>query len=233
MIQGLLLDLDDTLYEYSQLEPEARKAAEDYAEQTLQIERVLFQKAVQLGKEQVKRQLPFVAAGHSRVLYYQRALEVLGYPFLSAALELEQIYWKTCLERMKVREGVEELLTLVKEKGWKVGICTDLTAQIQLQKIRVLGIERWIDCIGTSEEAGIEKPDPRFFRFCLEKMKLKADEVLMVGDSLYRDIEGAENAGIRAIWYVNHRGEEKERKGAWVRSFAELIEEVTYEYLER
>ncbi len=226
MIRGIIFDLDDTLYDYSFLEQEATNVIEQYAEQLLQIKKELFREAVQIGKEKVKKQLPFVAAGHSRVLYYQKALEHLNYYPLSMALELEQIYWDYFFQQMKLRKGVEELLNLIKKIGWKISICTDLTTAIQLQKIRVLGLERWIDCIVTSEEVGVEKPNSEIFCFCLEKMQLDRKEVIMVGDSLERDIKGAEKVGIQAIWYVNHKIEVQQKERHMVENFTELFEEV-------
>lgn len=56
----------------------------------------------------------------------------------------------------------------LKEQGVYVGICTNMTAEIQYQKIEKLGITRWIDGVVTSEEAGVEKPDYRIF-LCAEK----------------------------------------------------------------
>ncbi len=222
MIRGIVLDLDDTLYEYSSLEPGAREAAEQYAERILKIEKSAFQRAVQIGKEKVKRQLLTVAAGHSRILYYQKALEELGYIPLSAAFELEQIYWKFIFDRMRLREGAEELLNLVKGMDWKIGICTDLTAGVQLQKIRILGLERWIDCIVTSEEAGVEKPHPEIFRLCLEKMGLNRNEVFLVGDNFSRDIEGAKKAGIWSIWYKRGETEKQTKEYPVIQNFSEL-----------
>ncbi len=48
MIRGIVLDLDDTLYEYSSLEPGAREAAEQYAERILK--KVFFKEQFKLEK---------------------------------------------------------------------------------------------------------------------------------------------------------------------------------------
>lgn len=202
MLRGILFDLDDTLYDYKGLERNAKESAEDYAESVLKIDRDKFREAFWEGREVVKRQLPYVAAGHNRLLYYQKALEILRYRAISSALELEEVYWNYLLEHMKLNEGVEELLKFVNGKGWKIGICTDLTAQIQLRKIRKLGLEKWLDCLVTSEEAGIEKPNLQMFQLSLRKMGLESKDVLYVGDSYSRDVEGARSAGMNAVWYV-------------------------------
>lgn len=48
------------------------------------------------------------------------------------------------------------------------GSVTNMTAEIQYQKIEKLGITRWIDGVVTSEEAGVESRTTEFF-LCAEK----------------------------------------------------------------
>ena len=52
----------------------------------------------------------------------------------------------------------------------------------------------------TSEEAGREKPHPYVFMLSLKKLGLKASEVCVIGDSFSKDIFGARNLQIDAIW---------------------------------
>ena len=46
----------------------------------------------------------------------------------------------------------------------------------------------------------MEKPDPRFFLTALERLDIRVDEAIAIGDSLERDVVGARNAGLRCIW---------------------------------
>jgi len=75
---------------------------------------------------------------------------------------------------------------------------TDLTAQIQLQKWQKLGLQRYIDFLVSSEEAGVEKPSPYIFELALDKLQLKAHEVIMIGDNANKDIAGANALQIKA-----------------------------------
>ncbi len=45
----------------------------------------------------------------------------------------------------------------------------------------------------------VGKPSSSFFQLALEDMNCKPAEVVMVGDDLYNDIEGAQKAGMQAI----------------------------------
>ena len=59
-----------------------------------------------------------------------------------------------------------------------------------------------------SEEAGVQKPYPGFFEYCLGKITEKNKEkILVIGDSLSSDIKGAVLSGLKSCWY-NPKGEE-------------------------
>lgn len=134
------------------------------------------------------------------------------------SLQIYEIYWSTFLEKMSLRDGAREFMECMKKHGMRIMICTDLTAHIQHRKIEALGIAEEINFLVTSEEAGVEKPAPEVFAFCLEKLKLSAEEVCFIGDDLRKDVEGAKAAGMRAILY---RPEEPEAA-----QFAAMAEEI-------
>lgn len=51
-----------------------------------------------------------------------------------------------------------------------------------------------------SAVVGVRKPDPRIFAMGVEALGLRADEVLVVGDSLKKDILPAESIGCHVAW---------------------------------
>ena len=53
----------------------------------------------------------------------------------------------------------------------------------------------------TSEEAGAEKPDRRFFDLCIQKSGCAPEECLFVGDHPQGDAKGALAAGMHAVIY--------------------------------
>ena len=52
----------------------------------------------------------------------------------------------------------------------------------------------------TSEDAKSYKPRTELFELALKSAGLSPDEVLHIGDSVSSDVQGASNAGIRALW---------------------------------
>lgn len=200
MIKAAIFDLDDTLYNYKEINKLAERELCEYTCTLLKISEQKFCEAFEYGRKATKEGLDDCAAQHNRMLYCQKTLEYLKIKPTLYALEMYDIYWDTMLENMVLNEGVIELFELLKERGLKIGICTDLTAHIQHRKIRKLGIDKYIDCIVSSEEVGREKPDPRMFNLCLMKLNVQPEEVIYIGDNLKKDIIGAQNVGIESFW---------------------------------
>lgn len=67
------------------------------------------------------------------------------------------------------------------------------------------GLSRHFRLAVNSAEAGVGKPDPAMFRLALERLGEGPDAMLHVGDHPEHDVQGAHNAGVRAVW-VNRAG---------------------------
>lgn len=204
MLKGAIFDLDDTLYDYQT----ANKIAEDYILMYMadkyQLDDKVVKEAVNHGKKMTKQLLTEGAAQHSRLLYYQHALEFLKVSPVGKAWRLECLFWDKFLDRIELYAGVKDVFEWLTGKNIKIGICTDLTAGIQHQKLMKLGLDKYVNALVTSEEIGYEKPDKRMFQQVLDKLKLEAKDVVMVGDSWDKDVQGAVVMGIKSIWKQNN-----------------------------
>ncbi|MBR1878080.1 MAG: YjjG family noncanonical pyrimidine nucleotidase [Paludibacteraceae bacterium] len=72
--------------------------------------------------------------------------------------------------------------------------------EVQHYKFAHSGLADCFAYILISEEVGVNKPQPGIFEKALELNGVRADEAIMIGDSLTSDIAGAKNAGIDTIW---------------------------------
>ncbi|MDY3909030.1 MAG: HAD-IA family hydrolase [Eubacterium sp.] len=201
MKKAVIFDLDDTLYDYDSIN---KKALDIVFENTGKEFSCTVQKvadAFEIARKEVKECLGQTAAAHNRMLYFQRTLEHLRQNPLLYSEEMYNLYWDYMLQHMELNDGVIDVLEYCRKMGIKVGICTDLTAHIQHRKLKRLGIASYISALVTSEEAGSEKPNQAIFRMILAKLCVKPDEALYVGDSLEKDIIGAQNAGMDAVWF--------------------------------
>ena len=189
---AFLFDTDNTLYPYDPAHAAAQKAVRDKVITTFSILPDDFDKAFKEARNQVKTRLKHTASSHSRLLYLQRMLEIMGLGSqVLLALDFEQTYWRTFLSNAILFDGVKELLDDIRLLGTPTAIVTDLTAQIQFRKVVYFGLDNYFDYIVTSEEAGFDKPHEAPFQIALEKMRPKGDCIWMIGDNPVNDIRGA------------------------------------------
>ncbi len=66
--------------------------------------------------------------------------------------------------------------------------------------LRAYGIRHLFKGIIESAVVGIRKPNPTLFRLGVDALELNAQDVLVVGDSLRKDIEPAEQLGCQVLW---------------------------------
>lgn len=199
-IRAVLFDLDNTLYDFNTVHRQALRAMAEYGESRFDIPARRFLLAYQQADQQLKKEQPFAAACHNRVIIAQRMLEMLELPSLVTPLELYETYWGTILRAIKPMDGAVELLSRLHRQHVRTGICTDMTTHIQHRKIAALGLASYLDVMVTSEEAGVEKPNPKIFHDCLRKLDVAPNEAFFIGDSFARDVCGAHNAGLLPFW---------------------------------
>ena len=66
--------------------------------------------------------------------------------------------------------------------------------------LRSYGIRHLFKGIIESAVVGIRKPNPTLFKLGVDALELEPSEVLVVGDSLRKDIEPAEQLGCHVLW---------------------------------
>jgi len=101
-----------------------------------------------------------------------------------------------------VRPALEDL-----RRTHALALVTNGASCLQREKLAGSGLaEADFDAVVISGDLGTGKPGREIFAHTLELLGVGADRAVMVGDSLERDVEGAEAAGIRGIW-LNRGGE--------------------------
>ena len=189
---AILFDTDNTLYPYDPAHAAAQQAVREKVVNTFSIKPEDFDKAFKEARQQVKERLKNTASSHSRLLYLQRMLEIMGLGSqVLLALDFEQTYWRTFLSNAVLFDEVKDLLDDLRLLGIPTAVVTDLTAQIQFRKVVYFGLDHYFDYIVTSEEAGFDKPHEAPFHIALEKMRPKGDCIWMIGDNSVNDIRGA------------------------------------------
>lgn len=88
--------------------------------------------------------------------------------------------------------------------GYTLGIVSNFEAWL-LTLLERLGIMSLMSVVVVSGVEGIEKPDPKIFRLALERIDVKPERAVYVGDNPRIDVEAALSLGMGAV-LVDRRG---------------------------
>lgn len=111
---------------------------------------------------------------------------------------LDDLYSRTQAETRKSRE----VLLRLKEQ-YPMVLVSNFYGNIQTV-LGEFGLDGVFSQIIESAVVGVRKPDPRIFSLGVEALGQKPDEVVVVGDSIDKDIVPARQAGCHTVWF---RGE--------------------------
>jgi putative hydrolase of the HAD superfamily len=93
-------------------------------------------------------------------------------------------------------DDVIPVLSQLKDLGWCHVVLSNHIPELK-DIIKQLKIDTLISDIINSADVGYEKPNPKIFKYALNKYN--ADETWMIGDNVISDIKGAESVGIKGI----------------------------------
>ena len=108
----------------------------------------------------------------------------------------------------KVFDDAEPVLIELKNK-YILAIVTNGASDLQREKIDGSKLAKYFDAIVIAGDVGIRKPEPEIFEIVLQRIQMKQDEAIMIGNALDSDIIGAQKVGIKTIW-LNRNKENNE-----------------------
>lgn len=118
--------------------------------------------------------------------------------------------------------GARELLERLDARGVKLALLTNGPDDMQRAALNALGVGRHFRAVLVSGDPDVaaRKPAPRIFALACTALEVTPGEVVMVGDDLLADVEGALDFGMQAVLL----GNPSERLPAGARHAADLPE---------
>lgn len=199
-IKLITFDLDNTLWENDCVIQRAEQACYDFlCQQSPALEKHYSQGALMQLRQEMMTKSPHLAAQVTKVrkLSIQQALENIDH------------------ERTKIPDLVTEAFDVFFEARNQVTLFTHtlsllekLQSQYQLISItngnsdlEKIGLKKYFAFSLSAETVGASKPRPNLFHAALHKGNANAQETIHIGDHPKDDIFGAQQLGIRTIWF--------------------------------
>jgi putative hydrolase of the HAD superfamily len=95
-----------------------------------------------------------------------------------------------------VPQGLVPALAGARATGVRVAVISNSEGMLE-KLFEQLGILDALDLVVDSGIVGVEKPDPRIFRFALDRFGVPPERALHLGDNFSTDVLGARAAGVR------------------------------------
>lgn len=151
------------------------------------------------GEERVRH---WVGNGVERLVRRGLINDLNGEPdealFERAMPVFNELYAVNTSTRSCLYPGVKEAMEFLKSTGVKIGCVTNKAAQFTLPIIKDLGIADYFEIVVCGDTLAKKKPDPLPLLHSAEKLGVKPENSLMLGDSM-SDVKAARAAGFDII----------------------------------
>ena len=193
MIKAVIFDLDNTLVDFLYMKNQAVDSAiKGMIESGLKID---YSKA----KEQIFNIYEKKGYEYQEVLN-QFIISVYGkinYKILAAGI----VSYRRAKEKsLLTYPNVGKTLIKISKKGLKLGLITDAPSREAWTRLYSVGLHNIFDRVVTSDESKAFKPSPAPFNLILKYFAIEPSEAIMVGDWPERDLDGAENVGMKTAF---------------------------------
>ena len=204
-IKHIFFDLDHTLWDF---EKNAQSCLVEIFEThrngfPANLEFVTFLKSFSEINKGLWQQLDLNQITHDylRTVRFQQAFANIDIQIAeNVSLGMNEQFLELLPQKTLLIEGTLEILEYLSPK-YELHIISNGYQEVQNRKMKSGGIHHFFQQIITNEVAGARKPDKAIFEFALNKANATFQNSIMIGDNLLADIEGAKNAGLKAILF--------------------------------
>ncbi len=107
--------------------------------------------------------------------------------------------------RLRLYPHVRKVLKVLHER-FPLALVTDAQFAFARGELHKVGLLDYFDPIVVSGDHGYRKPDKRLFQRALDELGVPAEKTLYIGNDMYRDIYGAQAAGMRTVMFDSDQG---------------------------
>ncbi len=200
-MKAIIFDFDNTLEKWLPFEEEVEAHLAREVSQTYGLDADAFKKEFDRIKVDYLESHSF-PQDYGRDVWFSEALAHFGVNDVDVQPLVEH-YWNLLVDLVEPFPGTHETLQKLKDEGYLLGLLSDgdgVVRQYKDRRIRKLCLEEYFDAIVTSDELGVNKPNPRVFREITFRLGVSAHECVMVGDNPPKDLISAKELGFVTVW---------------------------------
>lgn len=117
-----------------------------------------------------------------------------------------ELFRAATLFQLKPYSDVKKTLKKLSKK-YRLAAVSDGQSLWAAAELNAVGLSDFFDPFLVSGDFGYRKPDARLFKKALKKMDMKPQEVIFIGNDLYRDVYGANKLGIKTVFFKSNQGD--------------------------
>ena len=191
-------DADGTLFDFEAAEERALNMLMDYCSITKKDEAIeIYQEINHALWKRLEQGT--VTMERLKLERFEKFIETMNLSF--QADELAQYFMDRLSEGNQLIQNAEETLKILSNK-YDCHIITNGITRIQVSRLERSCIKPYIKHLFISEQLGVSKPNPAYFDAVKKTLNTSDDDLLIViGDSLSSDMQGAINSHLVSIWY--------------------------------
>lgn len=99
------------------------------------------------------------------------------------------------------KEGMEELIRSLKERGYRIYLCSNASLRLRVYEHQIPGIQYFDGTLVSAEEHCL-KPEPQIYRRLFEKFSIRPEESFFI-DDMQANIEGARACGMDGYCFAD------------------------------
>lgn len=197
MYKAIFLDIDDTVFNFKKCSESALK--ETFSTLNLEYNKNVFESFSAIDERLWKQQKEeLLTVAEVLDIRFAELSETLGLNYDSNLAK--EHFGKLLGEQYIMEPGIEEVLKEL-SADYKIYAASNGVLTMQENRLQLSELKKHFTDLYVSDDIGYAKPNINFFIESMDRAKLKASEILMVGDSLVSDIAGARAADIDSVWY--------------------------------
>lgn len=197
MIKAVLIDIDDTIFDFEKCSKNAfkktlKKLDLSYEEKDFsyfnKVNYILWSKQ-KLGEINIEE------------VFTHRSIMMSKYFELDIEKEIfNDLFVEFLYDEIEMVDGIEDLLSYLWDK-YQIYAASNGLYDMQVNRIKKSNLSKYFKDIFVSDKISYEKPDERFFKKIMDITKYSNDDLIMIGDSIKSDIIGAKNSNIKSIYF--------------------------------